>query len=63
MLILGESGTGKEVVARAIYQYSNRSGQRFLPINRKRRSPSSCWKRVVWPRERGFYWCRPQAYW
>lgn len=33
VLILGESGTGKEVVARAIYQYSNRSGQRFLPIN------------------------------
>lgn len=33
VLILGESGTGKEVVARAIYQYSNRSGERFLPIN------------------------------
>ncbi len=33
VLILGESGTGKEVVARAIYHYSNRSDQRFLPIN------------------------------
>ena len=33
VLILGESGTGKEVVARAIYQYSDRSTQRFLPIN------------------------------
>ena len=33
VLILGESGTGKEVVARAIYQYSNRASQRFLPIN------------------------------
>jgi two-component system nitrogen regulation response regulator GlnG len=33
VLILGESGTGKEVVARAIYQYSSRSQQRFLAIN------------------------------
>ncbi len=32
-LILGESGTGKEVVARAIYQYSQRSAGRFLAIN------------------------------
>lgn len=32
-LILGESGTGKEVVARAIYQYSQRSTGRFLAIN------------------------------
>ncbi|MCA9123603.1 MAG: sigma-54-dependent Fis family transcriptional regulator [Planctomycetaceae bacterium] len=32
-LILGESGTGKEVVARAIYQYSDRSKARFLAIN------------------------------
>lgn len=33
VLILGESGTGKEVVARAIYQYSNRSQRPFLAIN------------------------------
>ncbi len=33
VLILGESGTGKEVVARAIYQYSERSANRFLAIN------------------------------
>ncbi|OYP34545.1 sigma-54-dependent transcriptional regulator [Rhodopirellula sp. MGV] len=33
VLILGESGTGKEVIARAIYQYSSRSNERFLPIN------------------------------
>ncbi|MCA9171093.1 MAG: sigma-54-dependent Fis family transcriptional regulator, partial [Planctomycetales bacterium] len=33
VLILGESGTGKEVIARAIYQYSNRSDGRFLPMN------------------------------
>ncbi|QDV25349.1 sigma-54-dependent transcriptional regulator [Aureliella helgolandensis] len=33
VLILGESGTGKEVVARAIYQYSDRAAQRFLPVN------------------------------
>jgi two-component system nitrogen regulation response regulator GlnG len=32
-LILGESGTGKEVIARAIYQYSQRSEGRFLAIN------------------------------
>ena len=32
-LILGESGTGKEVIARAIYQYSERSSGRFLAIN------------------------------
>ncbi len=33
VLILGESGTGKEVIARAIYQYSQRSSGRFLAIN------------------------------
>lgn len=33
VLILGESGTGKEVIARAIYQYSERSEGRFLAIN------------------------------
>lgn len=32
-LILGESGTGKEVIARAIYQYSDRAEGRFLAIN------------------------------
>ena len=32
-LILGESGTGKEIVARAIYQYSDRASGRFLAIN------------------------------
>ncbi|QDV85785.1 sigma-54-dependent transcriptional regulator [Planctomycetes bacterium TBK1r] len=32
-LILGESGTGKEVIARAIFQYSQRSAERFLAIN------------------------------
>jgi two-component system nitrogen regulation response regulator GlnG len=33
VLILGESGTGKELVARAIYQHSNRAGAPFLAIN------------------------------
>jgi two-component system nitrogen regulation response regulator GlnG len=33
VLILGESGTGKEVVARAIYQYSQRADGPFLAIN------------------------------
>lgn len=33
VLIRGESGTGKELVARAIYQYSNRSQKPFLIIN------------------------------
>ena len=33
VLILGESGTGKELVARAIYQHSNRRQMPFLAIN------------------------------
>ncbi len=33
VLIRGESGTGKELVARAIYQHSNRSDKPFLVIN------------------------------
>lgn len=33
VLILGESGTGKELIARAIYNYSNRSKKNFLAIN------------------------------
>jgi len=33
VLIRGESGTGKELVARAIYNYSNRSEKPFLVIN------------------------------
>src|SRR5208282_1711313 len=33
VLILGESGTGKELVARALYQHSNRGQGPFLAIN------------------------------
>jgi two-component system, NtrC family, response regulator AtoC len=33
VLILGESGTGKELVARAIYQHSQRNQRPFLVIN------------------------------
>jgi two-component system nitrogen regulation response regulator GlnG len=33
VLITGESGTGKELVARAIYQHSNRVDKPFLAIN------------------------------
>lgn len=33
VLIRGESGTGKELVARALYQYSNRSERPFLAVN------------------------------
>jgi DNA-binding NtrC family response regulator len=33
VLIRGESGTGKELVARALYQFGNRSGGLFLAVN------------------------------
>jgi DNA-binding NtrC family response regulator len=33
VLILGESGTGKELVARAIYQYSERKNAPFVAVN------------------------------
>lgn len=33
VLIRGESGTGKELVARAVYQFSDRADQSFLAVN------------------------------
>ncbi len=33
ILINGESGTGKELVARAVYNYSNRAREKFMALN------------------------------
>ena len=33
VLVRGESGTGKEIVARGLYQLSNRSGRAFVKVN------------------------------
>ncbi len=33
VIVYGESGTGKELVARAIHDFSDRKGGRFVPVN------------------------------
>lgn len=33
VLLMGESGVGKEIVARAIYNHSNRKGRTFMAVN------------------------------